>query len=240
MNPVPYALTVRPERVGDHTFSLTGLVDFEATVDVICKLQDGPDARRWLEDWCPMFGVIWPTARAVAARVAEVGPDLASRRCLELGCGLALPSLVARRMGGSPVATDLHPDAEAFLQRNLRDNGLAAIPFVALDWRDPQASGLERGGFDHVWASDVLYQRVHPPMVADMFAWFLADDGEGWLTCPGRPHLQAFHDEARARGLAVDVAVRAAVGPDGGTQDVFLITLRWPGGRRAAPAAAAS
>lgn len=239
MNPVPYTLTVRPERIGAHDFALTGLVDFEATVDVICKLQDGPEARRWLEDWCPMFGVIWPAARAVAARVAELGPDVADRRCLELGCGLALPSLVAARLGAVPVATDLHPDAAAFLQRNLAANQLPDIPFVALDWRDPAASGLDAGAFHHVWASDVLYQRVHPPMVADMFAWFLAEDGEGWLTCPGRPHLQAFHEAAVARGLSVDLAIRDAIGPDGASQDVFLLTLRWLHGRRKAPPGAA-
>jgi hypothetical protein len=53
-----------------------------------------------------------------------------------------------------------------------------------------------------------------------MFDRFLADDGVGWLADPGRPHLQAFHDAARALGLRVHVDV------DGDADDaVFLLTV---------------
>jgi predicted nicotinamide N-methyase len=226
MDSLDYQLTTRPETVGDLHLWLTGLVDFEATVDDICRRQDSAAARRWLDDLCPMFGVIWPVARALAAELAAEGRALRGLRTLELGCGLAMPSMIAAKAGAHPTATDLHPDARTFLLRNLAQNGLGAIPFAALDWRDPAASGLPPATWDRVIASDVLYQRTHPPLVADMFAYFLAPDGVGLLTDPGRPHLQAFADAAEARGLSVDLDVRAARSNDGGAQDVFLLTLR--------------
>jgi predicted nicotinamide N-methyase len=224
MDDAPYTLVERRERVAGHDLDLVTLHDFEATVDALCRRQDSAAARWWLEDGCPMFGVIWPAARAACRRVAA-DPTIPGAPLLELGCGLALPSLIAARRGGHPVPTDLHPDAAAFLTRNCERNDLPALPFTALDWRTPEASGLAPRSFARVVASDILYFRDHPPLVAAMFDRFLADDGVGWLADPGRPHLQAFHDAARALGLRVHVDV------DGDADDaVFLLTVtRDPG-----------
>jgi len=47
---------------------------------------------------------------------------------LEVGCGLALASLVCHRRGIDVTASDCHPLASRFLLDNLRLNGLPSLP----------------------------------------------------------------------------------------------------------------
>ena len=53
----------------------------------------------------PYWAELWPCARSLAAHLATL--DLAGVRVLELGCGLALPSLVAALRGAEVVASDV-------------------------------------------------------------------------------------------------------------------------------------
>lgn len=205
-----YRLAERSETVGGRVYRLVGLADFEQTVTELCDhvLRDGGSAR-WFEDLCPMFGALWPSARALARVVAEEGPGLAGLRVLEFGCGLGLPSLVAAAHQARVVATDQHPDTASFLARNLSLNGVDGVRFVSFDWRGPTPPEAPERSFHRVLASDVLYARHMPPLVAETFDRFLGPAGVGWLADPGRPWLQEFADEARARGFAVSVDVVA-------------------------------
>ena len=53
----------------------------------------------------PLFGMCWPSGMALAARLAQRDVR-AGERILEIGCGLALPSLVAHRRGADITASD--------------------------------------------------------------------------------------------------------------------------------------
>src|SRR3954451_22285605 len=62
-------------------------------------------------------GPYWATpwaSRAVLARAVAEEPPPPETRALELGCGLALPSIVAARAGADVLATDGSEDAVAF------------------------------------------------------------------------------------------------------------------------------
>ena len=85
---------------------------------------DGEAARRGISSaaW-PMFGMLWPSSSVLAARLA-LRPVNPGERILEIGCGLALPSLVAHRRGADVTASDNHPLAESFLKENVQINGL--------------------------------------------------------------------------------------------------------------------
>ena len=106
-----------------------------------------------------MFGVIWPSARALASRLTT--HELRGRRVLELGCGLALPSLVAAKAGAEVTATDQHPDTERFLAENLERNRLQ-VRYARLDWSGAAPPEVPERGFDLVLASDVLYAAPMP------------------------------------------------------------------------------
>jgi 2-polyprenyl-3-methyl-5-hydroxy-6-metoxy-1,4-benzoquinol methylase len=59
-----------------------------------------------------------------AGRAHRAAASADGERILELGCGLALASLVGHRRGADITASDCHPLAASFLLENLRLNAL--------------------------------------------------------------------------------------------------------------------
>jgi predicted nicotinamide N-methyase len=100
------------------------------------------------DEFLPYWAELWPAALALA----EVLPDVAGLRVVELGCGLGLVSLVAAARGADVTATDWAADAIELLRRNATRNGLA-LRAETRDWREPWD---ER--FDLAVAADVLYE----------------------------------------------------------------------------------
>src|SRR4051794_14354996 len=136
-------------------------------------------------EWAPLvpyWSVLWRSGVALAREVAEA--DLRGRSVIELGCGLALPSLVAARNGADVLATDEDPEALDLVERNARENGLG-VRTARVDW----SSAGALGPFDLVLASDVLYER---PSVAVLLGLLPRLAGEVWLADPGRPAADAF------------------------------------------------
>jgi predicted nicotinamide N-methyase len=225
-------------RVGGLVFELATLADLDEAVDRAIADQAMADLERAGSppegtpgsDLCPYFGVLWPAARALAEELARRGAALAGKRVLELGCGLALPSLVAARLGARVTAADLHPAVPDYLARNLARNALPgdAVEFVALDWR---AAGLGRT-FDLVVSSDVLYEAGHPAPLARALAAHVAPRGEILLADPARAYLQACVDELARAGFRAELEVVPVPDPevdrggDARTSEVFLLALR--------------
>ena len=81
----------------------------------------------------PLFGLLWPSGALLAARLGA-RPVSAGERILEIGCGLALASLVGHRRGADVTASDRHPLTAQFLAENLRLNGLQPMKYLHGDW----------------------------------------------------------------------------------------------------------
>ena len=139
------------------------------------------------EEFLPYWAELWPSALALATVVSEA--PLSGKRVIELGCGLALPSIVASLGGAEVLATDWSPDALVFAARNARLNG-AAIEVARLAWAKPE---VPDGPFDLVLAADVLYERRN---VAELLALLPRLGDEVLLADPGRPALATFVDGA--------------------------------------------
>jgi predicted nicotinamide N-methyase len=118
---------------------------------------------------------------------------------VELGCGLALPSLVASLGGCRALATDWSPDALDYARRNARANG-AELETVHAAWADPDEL-VARGPFGLVLAADVLYERRNAALLLGLLPRLGA---EVLLADPGRPALREFL-AAAAEGWHVDV-----------------------------------
>jgi len=221
------------ERFGALEFELETLADLDTAVNELLAREvahPGELAR----DLCPYFGVVWPAARALADELARRGRGLAGRSVLELGCGLALPALVAARLGARVTATDMHPDVPGFLAQNLALNGLApdALEYLELDWR---AAGRTRDPlrrrFEYVVGSDILYEAGHPAPVARALAEYVAPEGRILLADPGRAYLQACLDELARLGFRPETEVVTVADPsldragDAKTREVFLLEL---------------
>ncbi|PKN55653.1 MAG: histidine kinase [Deltaproteobacteria bacterium HGW-Deltaproteobacteria-14] len=104
----------------------------------------------------PLFGVVWASGRVLANLMVDF--DVAHKRVLEIGCGIALASLVLQHRAADITATDHHPAVGVFLARNVALNGGPAIPFVRTGWDEPDCG---MGRFDLIIGSDLLYERDH-------------------------------------------------------------------------------
>ncbi len=221
------------ERFGALELELETLADLDSAVnELLAREAAAPGVLE--RDLCPYFGVVWPAARALAGELARRGPELAGRSVLELGCGLALPALVAARLGARVTATDLHPDVPVYLARNLALNALApdALEYLELDWRSAGlAAGPQGRRFEYVVASDVLYEAGHPAPVARALAAHVAPGGRILLSDPGRAYLQASLDELARLGFQAATEVVSVADPsldragDLRTREVFLLEL---------------
>jgi len=161
-------------------------------------------------EWAPLvpyWSVLWRSGLALARELdAE---ELAGLRVVELGCGLAVPSMAAARAGATVLATDADPEAIELVARNAGLNGLE-IDAAAVDWTSAAATDelASRGPFDLVLAADVLYER---PTVARMLSLLPRLAPAAWLADPSRPTAAVFVEQARERGWTVDTARRGVV-----------------------------
>ncbi len=159
----------------------------------------------------PYWAVPWPSGHVLARAVARRGAALGGMRVLELGCGLALPSVAAARGGATVLATDQSPEAVVFAAHDLALNDAVGEVAVA-DWR-ARGALAGRGPFDLVLAADVLYTREAVEALLALLPALLAPDGEVWIADPGRAGAAEFVPIARRalRLLAADRGPEATV-----------------------------
>ena len=145
------------------------------------------------EEFLPYWAELWPSSLALAEAVEKcVRPSM---RVLELGCGLALPSVVAALEGARAVASDWSPDAIDVARRNAAMNG-AAVEAVRCSWDDAEVL-VAAAPWDLVVASDVLYERRNVPLLLALLPR-LVGRGEILLADPGRPPIAGFLEGAAA------------------------------------------
>jgi predicted nicotinamide N-methyase len=137
------------------------------------------------EEFLPYWAELWPSAleltRALAAR------DLGGLRVVELGCGLAVPSIVAALGGAQVLAADWSAEALEFARENAARNGVE-LELLQCSWSDP-GQLVARAPFDLAIASDVLYERRDVAPLVDLLPQLAP---EVLLADPGRPAAAAF------------------------------------------------
>jgi len=157
----------------------------------------------------PVFGLLWPSGAHLAAHMA-LRPVCASERILEVGCGLALASLVGHRRGADVTASDRHPLAESFLEENLRLNHLASMKYRHGDWNGPElppgregtsAPCVVRGRYDLIIGSDLLYERDDDGTLAGFISRHSSPAGEVWIVDPDRGNRPAFNRQMADEGF---------------------------------------
>ncbi|MEZ4754541.1 MAG: histidine kinase [Bdellovibrionota bacterium] len=135
----------------------------------------------------PIFGQIWPMSK-ILTRIMLTEP-LEERCILEVGCGLALPSIVIQQMGGNITASDYHPLAQSFLLENTILNSLAEIPFAAGNWNISLPSPKK---FDLIIGSDLLYETSSVELLSSFIDLNLSQQGKVIIIDPGRGSHRTF------------------------------------------------
>ena len=148
----------------------------------------------------PLFGMVWPSARMLADAMQTY--DVAGKRILEIGCGLALASLVIHRRQGDITASDCHPLTEAFLKENVRLNALPHLKYQTGHWG---RENLALGRFDLIIASDVLYERDQPETLSQFIHQHSADPVNIIVLDPDRGNRNGFCRRMDALGYTLDL-----------------------------------
>lgn len=152
----------------------------------------------------PLFGLLWPSGSRLAERMA-LRPVNPQERILEIGCGLALSSLVGHRRGAHMTASDCHPETAGFLLENLRLNGLAPMDYRHGQWGaqpDIQNGDIAlTGQFNLIVGSDILYERDEQGTLAHFIESHAAPAAEVWVVDPNRGNRSHFSRHMAALGF---------------------------------------
>lgn len=159
----------------------------------------------------PLFGLLWPSGMRLAACMA-LRPVAAGERILELGCGLALPSLVSHRRGADVTASDCHPLAARFLAANLGLNQLLPMKYRHGHWgaadeaaEPDEAPAMERvqGRYDLIIGSDLLYEPDARGDLAGFIGRHAMPLAEVWIVDPDRGNRPSFTRHMAAQGFGL-------------------------------------
>jgi predicted nicotinamide N-methyase len=135
----------------------------------------------------PLFGVLWDSGKVLALVMEEY--EVEGKRILEIGCGMALSSLLLNSRHADITATDYHPEAGGFLLDNVRLNQGRNIPFLRTDW-ETITDGL--GVFDMLIGADLLYEHSHIDLLSQFIERHAKPKCEVVLVDPGRGNHAAF------------------------------------------------
>jgi predicted nicotinamide N-methyase len=129
----------------------------------------------------PIFGVVWPSSRVLAHHISDY--NTGSKRILEIGCGMALSSLLLNKQHANITATDYHPETGIFLARNALLNEDEPIAYKQVDWADTED---DLGLFDLIIGSDLLYEEQHIALLANFIEGHSNQTCEVIIVDPGR------------------------------------------------------
>ncbi len=181
-------------------------VEFDNTDIHLCTLRDKQqfyDPKGIAENlgissaFWPVFGVIWPSSLVLAHFINN--HDTAKKRILEIGCGMALSSLLLNKRNEDITATDHHPEVEKFLLRNTLLNEGKSIAFERVDWADKEDL---LGTFDLIIGSDLLYEDQHIELLAHFINVHAKPTCEVILVDPGRGRKNKLKQRMAAYGYS--------------------------------------
>jgi predicted nicotinamide N-methyase len=129
----------------------------------------------------PIFGVVWPSSKVLAHYISDY--NTGSKRILEIGCGMALASLLLNKQHADITATDYHPEAGIFLARNALLNEDEPISYKQVAWGDTED---DLGLFDLIIGSDLLYEEQHIALLANFIEDHSNQACEVVIVDPGR------------------------------------------------------
>ena len=148
------------------------------------------------EEFLPYWAELWASAVALAHDVSL--RSLRGKRTIELGCGLGLPSIAAARAGGRVLATDWSPDAVLATAANAQRNDVR-LETLECSWAMPEPL-VERGPWDLVLASDVLYERRNANLLLRLLPQLVDVRGLVLIADPQRAAAARFLERVESEG----------------------------------------
>jgi len=185
-----YQLEQTEVKIGGESCRFFKIKNIDAVIEQV--LQDSPQP----DEHTPYWSEFWPSSLALAQFLCREG-KLAGKIALELGCGLGLVGIAARRCGAEVLLSDIEEDALRIAELNWIVNFMELPALTRLDWRNP---ALDQK-FEIILAADVAYEkRLFWPLI-DTFQQLLAPGGEIFLSEPNRPIAEGFFKMLKENGF---------------------------------------
>ncbi len=181
--------TIEFDKIDIHLCTLRDNQEFSDPNQIAEKL--GISSATW-----PIFGVVWPSGLVLAHYIKDY--ETGSKRILEVGCGMALSSLLLNKQSADITATDYHPEVNNFLKRNVLLNGDDAIAFEQVDWTNKDD---DLGLFDLIIGSDLLYEDEHTELLVSFLADHANPTCEVIIVDPGRGRKNSLSAKMTALGF---------------------------------------
>ena len=199
---------------GDLDYHLRGLRDVQQCPASVSDLEQfGISSATW-----PLFGVLWRSEELLSHLMLT--EELGSKRVLEIGCGLALASMVLKRRGADVTATDCNPNASEFLDFNTDLNDIDRIRFERISWQVPDAS---LGQFDLVVGSDLLYDRHNLEALVSFLHSHVGLNGQIVMVDPGRGMTGKFTRLLQTFGFTVQTSSETYASSDGESANYWVM-----------------
>ncbi|MEA3384463.1 MAG: histidine kinase, partial [Campylobacterota bacterium] len=148
----------------------------------------------------PISLMLWPSGEILAKLMTSI--DIKDKRILEVGCGIALSSLVLNKRLADITSTDYHPSVEGFLNGNTKLNNDNTIPFQRTNWTDTDDT---LGLFDLIVGSDLLYEETHIKSLSNFINNHANKSCEVIIIDPGRGNLNKFTKEMSLFGFSNNI-----------------------------------
>lgn len=186
-----YGLQLIQQEIGGECLQLYQVADVDEALNMLMAGPAEPRAPYWME--------LWPSSLALAQFVGR-RPNLKGKRVAELGCGMALPGIVAGRRGAQVVLTDIEEDALRLAELNWLTNMDAAAEIRLIDWRHAP----EDPRFDLLLASNLAYEKELFAPLIETFDRLLLPEGEIFLSEPNRPIAAEFFEDLQRSGFQAE------------------------------------
>ncbi|MCW8929412.1 MAG: methyltransferase domain-containing protein [Gammaproteobacteria bacterium] len=182
--------TIEFDKTDIHLRTLRDRQQYLDKEDVAAKL--GISSANW-----SLFGVVWACEEILAHIMFK--HDIQEKKILEVGCGIALASLVLKSRHANITATDYHPEAHNFLLENIKLNQCSQIPFVRTNWIEKNQD-LDK--FDIIIGSDVLYEANNAILLAEFINLHAKPHCKIIIVDPGRKFHSKFSQHMTSLGYS--------------------------------------
>lgn len=175
-----YQTEVLSLQIGTQNIDIERVTNIDALFDLL--LAKGDEHEDMKDERIPYWAELWPSALALSHYMSEMDFDWKDKKVLEIGAGLALPSILAAKLGAQVTVSDYLLEAVEFARKNHERNNLFNSLFLQLDWRKAESSLAA----DVLIAADVAYEkRMFEPLLT-AFHFLCKENGLILLAEPNR------------------------------------------------------
>ncbi len=158
----------------------------------------------------PYWTELWPSSIALSQWLWSQKERITQKKCIDMGCGLGLTSLVGQSLGAKVLGMDYEEEALVFAQKNAVVNHVSQPLWTVMDWRYP---AIIPHSIDFLWGGDIMYERRFVQPVLNFIEKVLAQGGRAWIAEPCRSVYEFFRAELLRRRWYAHRVYEATIEP---------------------------